>query len=192
MFTGIVEEVGIVQKAEDKESLFEFQVSASKVLKGIKVADSICVDGVCLTVTGKSKTSFTFDLMRETFLTTTLSQLKEGSIVNLERALRVNDRLSGHFVTGHIDEVGIIRNRLADANNIELHIAASRNLKKYIVPKGSVCIDGISLTVGDVREHFFAVHLIPYTKNVTTLGFKKKGDKVNIEADILAKYVTRI
>ena len=191
MFTGIIEEIGVIDRIEPKENLITFKVGANKILKGTKVGDSVSLDGVCLTVIDKSKTALTVDVMQETLNRTTLEQLKVGSVVNLERALKLSDRLSGHFVTGHIDEVGVVRNRIATSNNVELHITASRNLKRYIVAKGSMCVDGVSLTIGEVTSHFFAIHLIPHTKQVTTLGFKKKGDHVNLEADILAKYVVK-
>lgn len=189
MFNGIVEETGVVEGIEQRKNLVVLRVRARKVLKGAKGGDSIAVDGVCLTVTEKKKNTLTFDLMRETLEKTSLGRLNCGEKVNLERALAVGDRISGHFVTGHIDGVGRIEARVEEPNYTELSIHLSKTLRRYIVPKGSVCLDGVSLTVGVVRQNLFTVYLIPFTKQQTTLGFRKKGDMVNIEADILARYV---
>jgi len=165
------------------------KVSAKKILQGIKKGESVAVDGVCLTVTAHGKNDLTFDVMRETLLTTTLGNVGKGRIVNLERALKMSDRLSGHFVTGHIDGVGLVADIFEERNYTEMVIRASSSFKKYIVPKGAVCIDGVSLTVGKVKNNIFSVYLIPFTKKVTNLGMKKKKEKVNIETDILAKYI---
>lgn len=189
MFTGIVEEIGKVVKIEGKKSLTVLSVSAKKVLARLKVGDSVAVDGVCLTVTRKTPTQLIFDLMRETLKATTLGRVRPGTKVNLERALRVGDRLSGHFVTGHVDAIGRIEGKITRANYVELRIDLKKDLKKYLVPKGSVCLNGVSLTVGEVKQNWFSVYLIPFTNKVTTLGSKKKRDLVNLETDVLAKYV---
>ena len=189
MFNGIVEEAGIVEALERRKNLSVLKVRARKVLQGTKPGDSIAVDGVCLTVTDKKKDVLTFDMMRETVNKTSLGRLRRGDKVNLERALKAGGRVSGHFVTGHVDDVGRIEGKITAANYMELSIRLPKGLGKYIVPKGSVALDGVSLTVGKVGKVFFSVYLIPFTKQVTTLGAKKKGDRVNIETDILAKYL---
>ena len=188
MFNGIVEEIGVVDALERRKNLSVIKVRARKVLKGTKPGDSIAVEGVCLTVTEKKKNILAFDMMRETVSKTSLGRFRRGDKVNLERALKAGARVSGHFVTGHIDEVGRVEQRIVEANYEELSIRLPKELGKYIVPKGSVALDGVSLTVGKVGKDRFSVYLIPFTKQVTTLGSKKKGDRVNIETDILAKY----
>ena len=189
MFNWIVEEIGIVDALERRKNLSALKVRARKVLQGTKPGDSIAVEGVCLTVTEKKKNILAFDMMRETVSKTSLGQLRRGDKVNLERALKAGVRVSGHFVTGHIDGAGRVEQKIAEANYGELSIRLPKGLGKYIVPKGSVALDGVSLTVGKVGKGCFSVYLIPFTTRVTTLGAKKKGDWVNIETDILAKYV---
>lgn len=189
MFTGIVEEIGTVEDIQVRKNLSILHLRAKKVLPGIKRGDSVAVNGVCLTVSDMKKNILFFDIMRETLLQTTLGYLRPRDQVNLERALRAADRLSGHFVTGHVDGVGVIQKRISRPNDTELRISFKKKLRPYLVTKGSVCVDGISLTVGKVAKDFFSVYLIPFTKRVTTLGFKKEGDKINLETDILAKYV---
>lgn len=189
MFSGIVEETGFIEKIVRKQNLYVLHVRAKKILKGTKQGDSISVDGVCLTVTGIKKGVLVFDVMLETIVKTSLGKLGVKNMVNLERALRMDGRISGHFVTGHVDNMGAIREIVTGPNYTELQINLKKDLMRYVVPKGSVCVDGVSLTVGDVRRLFFSVYLIPFTLEVTNLGIKKKGDRVNIETDILAKYV---
>jgi riboflavin synthase len=189
MFSGIVEETGKVVKIVKKKNLDTLYIKGNKVAKGTKEGDSIAVAGVCLTVTSAKKGVFTFDIMKETIEKTSLGKLKVNSNVNLERALKMSDRISGHFVSGHVDNMETIKNIVTGTNYSELQITICKSLSKYIVPKGSVCLDGVSLTVGEVRKTFFSVYLIPFTLDVTTLGLNKKGDKINIETDILAKYV---
>ncbi|MBF0479257.1 MAG: riboflavin synthase [Candidatus Omnitrophica bacterium] len=189
MFSGIVEETGIVQKIDQKPNLHTLFIKGRKVLEDANAGDSICVSGVCLTVTKRISDVLVFDIMLETIRKTTLGVLKPGSRVNLERALKMESRISGHFVSGHVDQMETIKDVVTGENYTELRITVSPSLKKYIVPKGSVCLDGVSLTVGDVRKNDFSVYLIPFTLDVTTLGLNKKGDSINIETDILAKYV---
>lgn len=189
MFSGIIEEIGLVEEIISKKNLSVFKVRAKKVLRGTKAGASIAIDGVCLTVTDLRKEVLSFDIMRETMLKTTLTDLKPKCPVNLERALKVGRRINGHFVTGHVDGTGIIKERIERPNYTALRIDGVKDLIKYIVPKGSICLDGVALTVGEVKKTDFAVYLIPFTEKVTTLGAKKKGDKVNIETDILAKYI---
>ena len=189
MFTGIVEEIGSVDKLEVKPNLAVLRLKAHKVLSGTKMGDSLAVNGVCLTVTDLTKNTVTFDMMRETLLKTSLGQLRPGGLVNLERALKASDRLSGHVVTGHVDEMVLIKGKVVKPNYVELQIGLKKSFAPYIVLKGSVCLDGASLTVGEVRGSYFSVYLIPFTLKMTTLGMKTKGDVLNLETDILAKYV---
>lgn len=189
MFTGIVEGTGQVLEIKKKENLYVLKLALGKFLRGTRVGDSICVDGVCLTVTHKDAKGLSFDLMKETLEATTLKDYAAGRRVNLERSLKVNSRLGGHFVSGHVDGVGIFQKVMTLPNYVEWQVAVPRDLARYIVPKGSVAIDGVSLTVGEVRRESFSVYLIPHTLEVTTFGVKKAGDKLNIETDILAKYI---
>src|SRR3989338_7286749 len=189
MFTGIVEEMGTVEGLQKAKNLCVLKLKVRKVLKWIKSGDSVAVDGVCLTVTKKQNSHLTFDIMQETILCTSLRNLKVKGKVNLERALQVTDRLSGHFVTGHIDCVSTVLKRIEKPNYVELQIAKPRAIAKYLVKKGSIGIDGVGLTVGNVTDKYFSVYLIPFTLRETTLGVKKAKDQVNIETDILAKYI---
>ncbi|MDO8580054.1 MAG: riboflavin synthase [Candidatus Omnitrophota bacterium] len=189
MFTGIIEEIGTVDQIIHQRNLSALAVRARKVSTGTKLGDSIAVDGVCLTVIKRASGKLVFEMMQETLEKTTLKGLRPKDQVNLERALKVGDRWGGHFVTGHADQVGAIQQRIERKNYTQLVIGLDKKIAKYIVPKGSVCLDGISLTVGEVHKGTFSVFLIPFTKQMTTLGHKKSGDRVNIETDILAKYI---
>ena len=189
MFSGIVEEQGVVEGVLKKKNLYVLAIKGVKVSRGTAIGDSISVDGVCLTVTKKNGPRLEFDLMKETLDATIARYYKKGSAVNLERALKVNSRLGGHFVSGHVDGVGILKKKVLLPNYVEWQIDLHRALTKYIVPKGSVCIDGVSLTVGAVRKNSFSVYLIPHTLDVTSFGKKRVGCRMNIETDILAKYV---
>lgn len=189
MFSGIVEEKGTIRKIAKKKNLLIVTLAAGKVIKGTKVGDSICVDGVCLTVAAMKAKMLTFAVMKETIDATTLNTLRPGCKVNLERALKVNSRIGGHLVSGHIDGAGIIRRKTARDNYVEYEISVKAGLRRYIVPKGSIGVDGISLTVGRVGKGLFSVYLIPHTLTATTIGTKKAGDKVNIETDLFAKYI---
>ena len=189
MFSGIIEEIGIVEKIAEKKNLSVLAVRAQRVLKGVKPGSSISVNGVCLTVTAIKRGILSFDVMQESLIKTTLGALKPKSQVNLERALKANSRIDGHFVTGHVDAVGVIKANVTKANYAELRIHHMKDFKKHIVPKGSICLDGVSLTVGEVKQDYFSVYLIPFTRKCTVLGMKKEGDAVNIETDILAKYI---
>ena len=189
MFNGIVEETGVVERIDHRKNLSVLKVRARKVFKGVRKGDSIAVDGVCLTVTDAASHVLTFDLMRETLVKTSLGKLKPADRVNLERALKVGGRISGHFVAGHVDAVGRVEAKVSAANYTELRVRLPKTLRRYIAPKGSVCLDGVSLTVGEVKKDYFSVYLIPLTLRVTTLGLKREGDGVNIEVDILARYI---
>ncbi len=189
MFSGIVEEFGSVKEIKKKKNLYTLKIKAKKVVKGTKVGDSICVDGVCLTVTNKKGQTLTFDVMKESLDKTVIQHYKTGTKVNLERSLKVDDRLGGHFVSGHVDCVGVIKKIVTIPNYVEFQISVPKEFRKYIAPKGSVCLDGISLTIGDVRKTDFSIYLIPFTLDVTTFGDKKEKDELNIETDLLAKYL---
>ena len=189
MFTGIVERIGTVKKIDSKKNLLVFSIDLGALAKKIRVGDSVSVSGACLTVTSKKSTVASFDLMKETIERTSLRFLGLGGKVNLELALQANSRMGGHFVTGHVDEVAVIKDIVQDKNWVALRLSISKENRKYIVPKGSATVDGISLTIGKVGKDYFEVYLIPHTLKVTTLGLKKVGDRVNIETDILAKYL---
>lgn len=188
MFTGIVEEVGRI-KSIGNGVLY---VKARKVLEDVQLGDSIAVNGVCLTVTEFTPESFQADVMPETIERTSLAELKNGSPVNLERALTLSSRLGGHIVSGHIDGVGKILSLKEDKNAILMKIAASKDILRYIVEKGSVALDGISLTVAAVSEQDFTVSLIPHTRQVTNLSSKAAGSAINIENDVVGKYVEKL
>lgn len=192
MFTGLIEEQGRVETLEKHQNLFVLKISAPKILKDTKRGDSIAVNGVCLTVVEvKNPRSLSFEMMKETIEKTALQDLRSGSWVNLERALKAGSRMGGHFVTGHADNVGTIQKIVKQKNYVEFQIPFDKSLKRFLVPKGSVAIDGVSLTIGKVKPAFFSIYLIPYTLKITNLGLKKRGDRVNIETDLLAKYILR-
>jgi riboflavin synthase len=185
MFTGIIEDVGKIREANSSKLIIETK------LTDVKPGDSVSVNGVCLTITSFDKKTFSVDVSRETYDKTNLGGLKSGDKVNLERALRLQDRIGGHFVTGHVECIGKIRAVKPGEDRISriVWLICPDTMKKYIVKKGSVAVDGISLTIVDVTETEFSVVLIPFTLNNTMLGTKNTGDTVNIEPDILAKYV---
>ncbi|HEX7860629.1 MAG TPA: riboflavin synthase [Verrucomicrobiae bacterium] len=195
MFTGIVEEAGTVQSIQESPTGIRLQVAARVCGEDARLGDSIAVNGCCLTVVDIAESNaklLTFDLLRETWNRTNFSALRNRSAVNLERALPANGRLHGHFVTGHIDETGtvdIFEKRGADWY---LRVKTSPDLLRYIVFKGSIAIDGISLTIAEVTAEHFAVWIIPHTYEVTALRERKPGDLVNLEADLLAKYVAKL
>lgn len=192
MFTGIIEEIGTVVAMTRGARSFSLEVRAQKVLEDTKIGDSISTNGVCLTVTELSENSFKADVMPETVSRTALQELTAGSLVNLERALSLQTRLGGHIVTGHIDGTGRISQRRNDDNALWISIECSPSLLRHIVEKGSITIQGVSLTVARVDESSFAVSLIPHTQSVTTLHNLRIGSLVNLETDIIAKYVEKM
>ncbi|MDO4854670.1 MAG: riboflavin synthase [Coriobacteriia bacterium] len=192
MFTGIVEEVGKVSSIRKGAHSAVLTVSASKVLEGVHLGDSIATNGVCLTVTSFDAQSFSADVMHETLNRSSLGALHGGSLVNLERAMAADGRFGGHIVSGHIDGTGCIRNLRVDDNAVWYTIEASADIMRYVVEKGSITIDGISLTVAKVTEDSFSVSVIPHTRAVTNLATKGVGDVVNLETDIIGKYVERL
>jgi riboflavin synthase len=192
MFTGLVEELGKVKTVARGTLSVRLTVSARAITGDIKLGDSIAVNGTCLTVVDFGDSWFTADVMPETVDRTALAGLRAGDTVNLERTLRVGDRLAGHIVNGHVDGVGVIRAKQQQDNAVVIRIEASPDVLRYIVKKGSVAIDGISLTVVEVGDNWFTVSLIPHTASVTTLGIKGPGDPVNLENDIIGKYVEKL
>lgn len=192
MFTGIVEEMGTIQAIAKGSQSAVLTIEASKVLEGSQIGDSIAVNGVCLTVISMTNRQFCADVMAETLRRSSLGGLSRGSKVNLERAMAANGRFGGHIVSGHIDGTGTIVSMTQEDNAVWVKIQSSTSILKYIVEKGSIAIDGISLTVARVTESDFSVSVIPHTGSETTLLRKKTGDIVNLENDIVGKYIDRL
>ncbi len=188
MFTGIISHIGTIKKIGTKKNLLVFSIDLGPLAQKLHLGDSVAVSGVCLTVASKKARVASFELMKETIGKTSLRFLGVGDHVNLELALKMGSRLGGHFVTGHVDEVAIIKHIAQEKNWVAWRLGVSSANHKYFVPKGSVTIDGISLTIGKAGQGYIEVYLIPYTLKATTLGSKRTGDRVNIETDILAKY----
>ena len=194
MFTGIVEGIGTVNKISKitkNRSAIEMTIDLGKQVKGLKIGQSVALNGVCLTATKISKSKCIFEMIEETTKKTDLGNLKIGGVVNIERSLKAGDRLEGHFVLGHVDGVGIIKKILKKPKEVQIHFEVPKNLAKYIVKKGSITIDGISLTIVDIKKTLASVSLIPHTIEITNFHTKKVGDKVNIETDILGKYILK-
>ena len=189
MFTGIIEELGTVGQMDRRPDSIKLTIQARKVLEGTQLGDSIAVNGVCLTVTSMTDSSFTADVMHETMRRSSLSDIKSGSKVNLERAMQVGGRLGGHIVSGHIDGVGHIARIASDGIARVITITIPKDMEPFIVEKGSIAIDGISLTVVSVGNSQFSVSIIPHTMAHTTLIDKHPGAVVNLETDVIGKYV---
>lgn len=193
MFTGIIEEIGTVKKIQKvSDQAVTMTISSKKILEDVGLGDSISVNGICLTVTHFTSDYFEVDAMPETIKATSLKSLKQGSKVNLERAMAANGRFGGHFVSGHIDATGEIIKKKKEQNAIYYDIEIPNDLIKYVLHKGSITVDGTSLTIFGVQKNVFTISLIPHTAKETILGEKGKGDMVNIECDMLAKYVQRM
>lgn len=192
MFTGIIEETGLIANLQKNKNGLRLTLTAKKVLAGTKIGDSIAVNGVCLTVVNLTKTTLAFDVMAVTGADSLTGSLKKGLTVNLERALAANERLGGHFVSGHVDTVGTIKKITKKTNLYEVAVAYNQQYAQYVVRKGSIAIDGISLTVQELDQKSFTVGIIPHTLISTSLNNKKVGDKVNLEFDLLAKYVEKM
>ena len=192
MFTGIIEEVGTIRSIRKGAKSAIITVEAHKILEDIHMGDSICTNGVCLTVTSFDKNTYSVDVMHETLRRTNLGDLKSGSRVNLERAMAADGRFGGHIVAGHIDGTGLITSMTRDDNAVWIVVSTEKDILKYIVSKGSITIDGISLTVADVESSSFSVSVIPHTGANTTLLTKKPGDTVNLETDMIGKYVEKL
>lgn len=189
MFTGIIEELGTVKKVVQQGKAMKLTIQASNVLSDVQLGDSISVNGVCLTVTEFAKNEFSADVMPETFKSTSLSAIKERTKVNLERAMSANGRFGGHFVTGHVDGTGQILKKTSSENAIYIQISVPAVLSHLLIMKGSIAVDGISLTVFGNEDNTVTVSIIPHTASETVLGFKTVGDIVNLEFDMLAKYL---
>jgi riboflavin synthase len=189
MFTGIIEEIGTIEQMKPSGEAIVVTIGAKKVLEDVKLGDSIAVNGVCLTVTSFTNRSFTVDVMPETVRATSLRTLSRGSKVNLERAMAAGGRFGGHFVSGHVDGVGEIIRKEPVANAVYYEIQVPKPLRNYMILKGSVAVDGTSLTIFGLTDDTFTVSLIPHTRAETILGGKQVGEIVNIECDMIGKYV---
>lgn len=192
MFTGIIEEIGVVQAVTRREKSLQCRIGCTKVLKDVAIGDSIAVNGVCLTVKTFTTTDFIADVMPETVKATTIRTLQVGSVVNLERAMPANGRFGGHFVSGHVDGVGEIVNVRRAENAIYIEIKIDEIFKKYLIDKGSITVDGTSLTIFEITKAGFVISLIPVTQEDSIIGQKHVGDDVNIECDMLAKYMEKL
>jgi riboflavin synthase len=192
MFTGLVEETGTVQKTLRKSGVLELEISARKVLDDLNIDDSININGVCQTIVRRSASTFTVQAVQETLRKTTLGSLKKGNRVNLERALLSSSRLGGHFVQGHIDGTGVVKSVSKQKGNWQLKIEIPTSFKKYIIPAGSICINGVSLTVASIMNTSITIAIIPHTLELTTLRDLRPGETVNIELDMIGKYIVRL
>lgn len=192
MFTGIVETVGSVKSIRRKDKAIELFIDSALICEDLKLGDSISVNGVCLTATSITKPQFSVDVIHETIRSSSLNKLTSNSKVNLERAMPMNGRFGGHIVSGHVDGVGTIRKILNDGNSIIYAIEAPENVMRYTIDKGSITIDGISLTVASVSERSFQVAIIPFTASETTLSLRKVGDTVNLESDLVGKFIEKM
>ncbi|NEU04125.1 riboflavin synthase [Clostridium sp. ATCC 25772] len=192
MFTGIVEEIGLVLSIKDVDKSKVIKIKCKKVIEDIDIGDSICTNGVCLTATKLGKDYFIADVMMESLKLSNISKLKEGDSVNLERALSVNGRLNGHIVSGHIDGMGTIIGAENHGNSTVIKVECSNELLQYMVCKGSVTLDGTSLTISSLKENYFEVSIIPHTKDESIIFKKNIGQAINIECDMLLKYIKRL
>lgn len=192
MFTGIIEEIGTVEAVVRGARSCRLTIRADRIFGDLKLGDSVAVNGVCLTADEISRPVFTADVMAETVRRTNIERLAPGSRVNLERAMQLSGRFGGHIVSGHIDGTGTVSSMVREDNAVWVRIAADGGLLRYIVEKGSVALDGISLTVAEVGQGYFSVSVIPHTAEETTLISRKPGDRINIECDIIGKYVEKL
>ncbi|MFQ5991644.1 MAG: riboflavin synthase [Nitrospiraceae bacterium] len=192
MFTGIIEEIGVVKALDAGLTTTRLDILASTVIETLTVGDSISVNGACLTVVGVNDREFSVEVSSETLSVTTLGSLAAGAPLNLERAMKLSDRINGHLVSGHVDGVGVIKQRDQQGNSIVLVIEGPSEILRYCVPKGSVTVDGVSMTINQVKKKSFDIAIIPHTAKVTTLGLRGVGEKVNLEADLIGKYVERL
>ncbi len=190
MFSGIIEELGTLKKRSSLKGIAQLEVCAQEIRKDIKIGDSVALNGVCLTVIAFDNNGFSFEAMAQTLKNTNLGLLKIGEKINLERALKIGDRVSGHFVSGHVDCLGIIRKKILHQGTLELEIAVPLKYMPYCLEKGSIALDGISLTLAGKRGNILTVRIIPHTLKNTTLSFKGPSDKLNVEFDLLAKKIS--
>lgn len=192
MFTGIIEELGVIKKIKDTKSGKEFTIQAGIVTEDLQTGDSLAVNGVCLTAVEIKKKSVNLELVEETLNRSNLGDLEVNSKVNLERALTLSTRLGGHLLQGHIETTGVIIDKQDLGDSSYLIVGISPEWHRYCIEKGSIALDGISLTIADIEENFISVALIPQTLKMTTLGFKDIGDTLNVETDVIAKYIENL
>ncbi len=192
MFTGIVEELGKIQKIETRSSGIRFTISAKLVMDDLNIGDSISINGVCLTVTEKKEKDFSLDLVPATLDKSNLGDLTEGKDVNLERAMQASDRFGGHILQGHVETLGVILDKQQQEDNAVISVGLDPEWMRFCIPKGSIALDGISLTIAKIEANIVEIVLIPHTLENTTLGLKSKSDTLNIETDIIGKYVERL
>ncbi len=193
MFTGIIAAQGKIENTTTRGGDLRLQVATNQLdLSDVRLGDSIAINGVCLTVVELAATSVSFDVSRESLERTSLGQVKVGSVVNLEKALAVGDRLGGHFVSGHVDGMGKVLSLEEDARSVRFRFEAPADLMRYIAEKGSVCIDGVSLTVNQIGSNWFEVNIIPHTMNETIMHTYQVDDQVNLEVDLIARYLERL
>lgn len=193
MFTGIVEELGTIRRVNAHATGAQLEIEAPSVAADARIGDSIALNGCCLTVVALLSVGYVVDAVQETLRVTTLGTLQPGDRVNLERSVRLADRLGGHLVQGHVDAVGSLVSRTPQADgSLQLRFSAGAGVLRYVVYKGSIAVDGVSLTVASLDDRSFSVAIIPHTQTVTTLGFRQVGDQVNLETDVIARYVERL
>jgi len=192
MFTGIIEEIAKIEKTKPIAGGLSIKIGATKILDDISVNDSICVDGVCLTVTNFDNSGFWVDAVGATLEKSTFASIKPSSFVNIERSVRLNDRLGGHLVQGHVNGIGTISEIKKLGENYLLQITVPENLERYLIKEGSIAVSGISLTIADLDKNLISISVVPHTWQNTNLKYKKINDKVNIEIDVLAKYVEKL
>jgi len=192
MFTGIVEELARIKIIESKTQGIRLTIVAKTVMDDLNIGDSISVNGVCLTIVDKEKDSFCMDLIDETLNKSNLGELTAGDHVNLERAMKVSDRFGGHIVQGHVETLGVILDKQVQDNEVMISIGLDPEWMRYCIPKGSITLDGVSLTIAAINGNIVEIALIPYTLENTTLGIKGKSDTLNIETDIIGKYIDRL
>ncbi len=191
MFTGIIEELGVIERIEKSRAPYVFTIRAKEILEGLKKGDSVSINGACLTIIGIGVDSFSVNVIKETLTRTNLKDLKQGDGVNLEGSLKADGKIGGHFVTGHVDGVGTIIRKEKREGEILIEVSADQKLLSGIVEKGSIAVDGVSLTVAENKSNSFIVYIIPHTAEATTLGFKGVDEKVTLEVDILGKFVQK-
>jgi len=192
MFTGIIEKTGKIKRILDKKDKIYFNIAVAGFLRDVKIGSSIACDGVCLTVVKKSKDDFIVELMPETLKLTKFSDSKMGDLVNLEKAMKVGERIDGHFVMGHVDGIGKVRNIKKDGEYVELIISSPHGLVKFLALKGSISVNGVSLTISGSGSDWFKVSLITHTLELTNIGKLKEGDKINLEVDMIARYLEKL
>ena len=192
MFTGIVEELGNISQIKKTDTGKQFTITAKAIMDDLKVGDSVSVNGVCLTVTTYDESSFNLDLVKETLKKSNLGDLKKESSVNLERAITLRTRLGGHILQGHVETVGVIMDKVPSGDGATLSVGIDPGFMRYCISKGSIALDGVSLTIASMSENIIKIALIPHTLEMTTLGLKDVGDSLNIETDIIGKYIERL